>query len=507
MTDYDLNRNPRTNLERLEQPILCQHYGQCSGCAVPSHVGNVDIVRSAKLYFSSTSVRRRRRDVIDQRLDWSVEEGTDDGFYKVVVPSKVTGWRTQAKLAVAPKSSSWAKDGCVFGLYRKGSHSVLEIPDCAVHHPSINVAVEALVNATRKVGTSAFTEDSREGGLRYVQLQVERSTGRVCLTLVWNADNVKDTQPALSRLTKELARLQPDLWHSMWCHCNNGAGNNIFARNPKRWYRLSGPEYVREPIPTSPDFGWMYFTPLTFRQANLNGFDVLASDVARSVPGGSKVCELYAGVGVLGLSALAYHSGTDKPLAWLRCSDENPANPQCFERSVDSLPPAVTGRDSQSSRKSGHDDGVTLADLAAMMTTGKAPSTLQQEQSGDKTSYMAASASQALRSGQALGAQVLIVDPPRKGLEEQVLVELAKPHDPDQPYVESATFLPMDDDKMNWCNDVRLLIYVSCGFEALARDLDKLLSGPGGWLLESATGYVLFPGSDHVETLAILRRD
>jgi 23S rRNA (uracil1939-C5)-methyltransferase len=191
MTDYDLNRNPRMNRERLEEPILCQHFGQCSGCAVPSHVGDVDIVQSAKLYFSSTSVRRRRRDVIDQRLDWSVEEGTEDGFYQVVVPSKVNGWRTQAKLAVAPKSSSWAKDGCVFGLYRKGTHSVLEIPVCAVHHPSINVAVEALVNATKKVGTSAFTEDSREGGLRYVQLQVERSTGRVCLTLVWNAESLK----------------------------------------------------------------------------------------------------------------------------------------------------------------------------------------------------------------------------------------------------------------------------------------------------------------------------
>jgi tRNA/tmRNA/rRNA uracil-C5-methylase (TrmA/RlmC/RlmD family) len=102
---------------------------------------------------------------------------------------------------------------------------------------------------------------------------------------------------------------------------------------------------------------------------------------------------------------------------------------------------------------------------------------------------------------------VLIVDPPRKGLEEQVLVELCKPFNPDQPFAESSSLLAMDDARTNWCNDVTMLVYVSCGFEALARDLDRLLSSPGAWILESATGYVLFPGSDHVETLAVLKRD
>jgi len=50
------------------------------------------------------------------------------------------------------------------------------------------------------------------------------------------------------------------------------------------------------------------------------------------------------------------------------------------------------------------------------------------------------------------------------------------------------------------------LIYVSCGFDALARDSDGLLTSNAGWKLESATGYVLFPGSNHVETVVVLRR-
>ena len=86
------------------------------------------------------------------------------------------------------------------------------------------------------------------------------------------------------------------------------------------------------------DRGWLYFTPLTFRQGNIDGFDILANAVAHRVPAKSKVCELYSGVGLLGLTALAYHAGSDEnALQWLRCSDENPANSRCFEKALDSL--------------------------------------------------------------------------------------------------------------------------------------------------------------------------
>jgi SAM-dependent methyltransferases related to tRNA (uracil-5-)-methyltransferase len=123
-----------------------------------------------------------------------------------------------------------------------------------------------------------------------------------------------------------------------------------------------------------------------------------------------------------------------------------------------------------------------------------------------KVTYMVASAASALHQGQALGAGVLIVDPPRKGLEEEVLVQLCKPHNPKQLYTEDPLFLQGPRYSINWVNDVHTLIYVSCGFDALASDCDRLLKGNAGWKLESATGYILFPGSNHVETVAIFKR-
>lgn len=336
ITVYEDNRDTFVNRQRLQGAIQCEYFGTCPGCVVEEKVGDVEIIESAKRYFSSTAVRRNRVDVIDSREDWVIED-IDDGFYEVIVPSEIVQWRTQAKLVAAPKSSSWAKDGCRFGLYKRRSHDVLDIPNCKVHHPAINQAVEALEKATTKVGIAAYTEDSREGGLRYVQLTVERITGKVCLTLVWAAADIKDTQPALSRLTKELARSNPDLWHSMWLHCNDGAGNNIFSRNSRNWHQISGNEFLREPLAVG-DQGYLFFSPLAFRQGNLDGFDILANDVARKIPSGSTVCELYAGVGLLGITALVHHATRGKePLTWVRCSDENPANPRCFYRSVNSL--------------------------------------------------------------------------------------------------------------------------------------------------------------------------
>jgi hypothetical protein len=82
-----------------------------------------------------------------------------------------------------------------------------------------------------------------------------------------------------------------------------------------------------------------------------------------------------------------------------------------------------------------------------------------------------------------------------------------KPCNVNQPYAESALLLMMPDERVNWVNNVDTLVYVSCGFDALARDTEQLLSSNGGWMLESATGFVLFPGSNHVETLCVFKRN
>jgi tRNA/tmRNA/rRNA uracil-C5-methylase (TrmA/RlmC/RlmD family) len=225
----------------------------------------------------------------------------------------------------------------------------------------------------------------------------------------------------------------------------------------------------------------------------MDGFEVIAQYVAKLVPPKSTVCELYAGVGILGLTALAYHhlAENDNPAAtalrWLRCSDENPANLKCFERSIRSMPASITGASIVYSKQQ------STRNKANKYTT--------------KATYMVASATTAVQEGQALGASVLLVDPPRSGLDEFVLTELCKPRNPKQPHVEDLLLLDAEGSpNINLLNDVTTLIYVSCGFESFSRDCERILSANAGWSIHSSIGYLLFPGSNHIETVTLFRR-
>ena len=75
---------------------------------------------------------------------------------------------------------------------------------------------------------------------------------------------------------------------------------------------------------------------------------------------------------------------------------------------------------------------------------------------------------------------VAIVDPPRKGL--------------DRSFISAITH-----------SEVETLIYVSCGFPSLMRDLALLKEK--GWKIIKAEGYPFFPGTPHIETLTFLERE
>ena len=117
------------------------------------------------------------------------------------------------------------------------------------------------------------------------------------------------------------------------------------------------------------------------------------------------ILELYGGVGTIGLN-LDLTKVTD-----LECSDSNPYNEACFRRSVEGI-----------------------ADEALRK----------------KLRYTPLGASDMCADAEKLkGKEVLIVDPPRKGMDEDVSKAI------------------------NAC-DCKTLVYVSCGFKAFKRDFEAL---------------------------------
>lgn len=83
-----------------------------------------------------------------------------------------------------------------------------------------------------------------------LQCVVERRTGKVQLTLVWNAIGRKAASAELPRFVKHLRDQDPSgtLWHSIWVNFRTGPGNAILSREPRAWYKTWGSDFLTEKV-------------------------------------------------------------------------------------------------------------------------------------------------------------------------------------------------------------------------------------------------------------------
>ena len=212
---------PTLKEQALASELRCIHFGQCSGCTSEAGLATTPITQEATAFFGR---------LLPPDKQFRVHLG------------KVHRWRTLAKLAVAPSTGG----GVEIGLYQSGSHDVLAIPKCRVHHPSINEAVQVLQREMLDLGVTGYDEFTGIGHVRYVQMMVERHSSRVQLTLVWNADTFRMASPTAQLLVKKL-KLYP-MFHSIWLNFRTGTGNVIFNRNEQAWHLAHGPPYVMETL-------------------------------------------------------------------------------------------------------------------------------------------------------------------------------------------------------------------------------------------------------------------
>mmetsp|Transcript_7505 Transcript_7505/g.17028 ORF Transcript_7505/g.17028 Transcript_7505/m.17028 type:complete len:609 (+) Transcript_7505:98-1924(+) len=490
-------------------------------------------------------------------------------------------WRTVSKLAVRPAASSSStansKPKVAIGLFLPQSHTLLPVPNCRAHHPSINHAVECITKACHEVGIVPYQEHGKakavagDGGgvasdskinietgvgqLRYVAINVARDTGAAQITLVWNTpppdaesndgnegevegsgskrkydgtiddpvleelvtkiismsnknintipsaiedekdgvatandDSCKSTyddqapkkrrrrgrregeaavdtpsgninSSITNKVTSHIANgtkrgKQPKLnLHSLWVNYNESwkHSNAIFSFDSSSWRNVHGPPSVTEHLTFNKDGGLLAspkppsfsiplsFPPNVFRQANIDAFTNIVGRIRERMQklGDGKddisCVELYGGVGTIGLHVSDVVSS-------LVSSDENPNNLKCFNDSVRALPANIQSRLSYKQKN------------AADMVMSE-PALFQR-------------------------SDVLIVDPPRKGLDAEVVDYLCQKG-----------------------GAIKLIVYVSCGFQAFQRDCDALVQS-GRWKVEFAEGYLLFPGADAIETMS-----
>lgn len=250
-------------MNRRNDTIGCQHFTACSGCLYDSCHKPPEIFERAKAFFDEYS-----------QINLRLKTGP------------VRYWRTRAKLAV--RHNPQQPNEPIIGLFKRGSHEALSIPNCQVHHPSINEAILRLLKAFKTSDLTAYEERLHRGDLRYIQCLVERSSGKVQLTLVLNRTGESEEW---NRFCKEL--FTDDFWHSIWINYNDRKDNVIFGQ---KWEKVIGNDYIWEKI-----YGHSFaFGPNHFGQANLALYETLIEDMDQHLPKGLQIADLYSGIGVIG---------------------------------------------------------------------------------------------------------------------------------------------------------------------------------------------------------------
>lgn len=330
------------------------------------------------------------------------------------------GFRVRARLMVRGRAASPK-----VGIFQAGSHRIVDLPRCAVHHPRVNEVAGALRAAIRATGVAPYADRPHAGALRALQVVVERASGRAQVVLVGNARTPEPLAPLAEALAQTLGQAA---LVGLWWNGQPERTNAVLGPLWQRWRPApSDPDpaagCVRETIGGAP----VFFPPGAFGQSHLDLADRLVEQVHAWVPDGARVVELYAGCGAIGLGLLARSASI------------------VFGESA---PDAVRG---------------LALGLAAQPEAARA-----------RAHVVAAPAEQAIDA--LAGAEVVIADPPRKGLDPAVAAALAEA-------------------------PPARLVYVSCDLDSFERDVARLTAS-GRLRLAELVAYDLFPNTEHVETLA-----
>ena len=301
------------------------------------------------------------------------------------------------------------------GIFEENSHRVVHIPRCLVHHPLINETAEVVRRALVTHRVPPYSDTAHAGVARYLAVAVERASQTAQVVLVMNSPPSADFAPLFETIRRELG----ERLHSLWHNTQTERTNTILGA---AYEHVSGPEATVEALGQAR----VFYPPGAFGQSNLELFGELVELVHELVPSGASVLELYAGSGAIGLGLLARAER-------VVMNEIAPQSLRGLELGLAALPGSLSER--------------------ARVAPGPAAQALEW-----------------LR-----GADVVIADPPRKGLDDAVVKAIVERR-PDR------------------------FVYVSCGLSSFLSQASLLVQS--GFSLERLVVFELFPFSEHVEVVA-----
>ena len=341
-----------------------------------------------------------------------------ENLEKVEILSAPTcyGYRNKAQYPVATK-----KGRCYAGFFKAGTHEVVENKRCLILPEETDAVKDAVIDYVNQFRVTAYDEISHTGLLRHIYVRRGAVSGQILVCLVVNGRSLPKVHELVGRLKKIPG------FTTLVLSVNTRKGNAVLG---DEFITLHGPGYIEDTL-----CGLNFrLSPRSFYQVNHAQAQRLyeAAIAQAEITKEDTVLDLYCGVGTI---TLCMASAAGKVIG------------------VEVIPQAV-----EDARDNAARNGIENAEFFCG-DAGQAA--LELEKQGIK-------------------ADVVVVDPPRKGLNGDSIEALAR-------------FAP------------RRIVYVSCDPATLARDVALLKER--GYTLKNALAADLFPKTVHVESIVTLIRN
>ena len=310
----------------------------------------------------------------------------------------------------------------VIGFYKKKSHDLISTDECIIQHEVNDKIIKIIKTYIRAYNVSIYDEKTHKGLLRHLVTKVGFTTGEVMIVLVANGKKL----PYLKELASVLKENIPG-FKTLVVNVNTQKTNVILGKENIVAY---GDGMIRDYI------GELVFeiSPLSFFQVNPLQTEVLYNKALEYANLGENdtVFDIYCGIGTISL--------------FLAQKAKKVYGIEIVEDAI---------KDAKRNAKINNMDNVEFY-------VGKAEEVVPKMYKEGKR------------------ANVVVVDPPRKGCDEKVL----------------DTIVSMEPDRV---------VYVSCNPSTLARDLAYL--NERGYKCHEIQPVDMFPHSVHVENVAWLSKE
>ena len=370
--------------------------------------------------YTEEKYRKYKNAEEQQNAENTAESKTPIIMEPILRMDKPVHYRNKAQFPVG-----YDKDGNpVAGFYAGRTHSIIPQTDCLIQHECNKQIVETVLEFMKRYNVTAYDEKKNRGIVRHILTRVGKATGEVMVCLVINAKKLPYSEEFVEMIKNCGINLEIK---SITVNINRENTNVILGEKIETLY---GQSYIEDYIG---DIKYR-ISPLSFYQVNPEQTKKLYQTALEfaDIKEGEVVWDLYCGIGTISLFMA------------------REASKVC---GVEIVPQAI-----EDAKQNAKLNNITNAEFFVGAAEDVVPT--QYEKSGGR-----------------LRADVVTLDPPRKGCDEKLLDTVVK-------------MAPSR------------IVYVSCDPGTLARDV-KVLTDKG-YEVKRVRACDMFGGSFHVETVVLL---